>query len=185
MSSPERPDDDDKAIWDRLAALSNEPSDAHNERVQSAAEEAGAQIRARISNRRRAPSRRPWLALAASVAILAVGLFVLKPSFDRTDAVRSAGPAGLLPADRSSVAQFPASFQWPAQPAATTYRLVLRDATGTVIWNSPAGAETRAAVPEDVRARAQPAADYVWTVEVTGTDGSAELGPYWFRIEPK
>ncbi len=125
----------------------------------------------------------PWLALAASVAILAIGLFALKPAAERADAVRSASPAAVVPSDRSRVAEFPASFEWPAQPAATTYRLVLRDATGTVIWNSPAQAETRTPVPEGVRARAQSGADYVWTVEVGGTDGSAELGPYWFHVE--
>lgn len=124
------------------------------------------------------------VALAASVALVA-GVYVRygSPLADdgRLRSRDAVSAAAVVPANGATLAAAPAEFQWPVQPGADSYRVVLRNAAGTPIWRSEPVDINRARIDaglHDVAART-----YYWTVEVEGAGAAKELGPFWFQLQ--
>lgn len=125
------------------------------------------------------------LALAASLVVVTVAV-VLEYSNPLVDDGRVRGAsnidaAELLPQNGAALAELPAEFHWPAQAGAESYRVVVRDVSGTPIWRSVPVAANRAAI--DAGLREAKARTYYWTVEVEGIGGGRELGPFWFQLQ--
>jgi hypothetical protein len=124
------------------------------------------------------------LALAASVAVVAVGVVMRYANPPADDgAVRgntSVDAAATVPANGAMLDAPPREFQWPAQSGAESYRVILRDASGAPIWRSEPVELNRA--PIDAALRDQAARTYYWTVEVEGA-AVRELGPFWFELQ--
>jgi hypothetical protein len=138
---------------------------------------------------------RPPLALAAAVVLAAIGAYWLwppqpgispLPAPDGPSLTRgSQTPAASLlvqPPDGARLGSAPPELVWPAQPAASAYRVSLLDARLQVVWRSPSLEGPRARLPEDVRSRLAAGQDYYWSVEPLGS--GRRLGPFAFRLEP-
>jgi hypothetical protein len=125
------------------------------------------------------------LAMAASLAAVTVVavLEYSKPLVDdgRVRSASNVAAAALLPQNGATLAELPAEFHWPAQSGAESYRVVVRDVSGTPIWRSVPVEANRAAI--DAGLREAKARTYYWTVEVEGIGGGRELGPFWFQLQ--
>jgi hypothetical protein len=112
----------------------------------------------------------------AAIAAAALVVLVLQPTrqtqpLDRVtrDAPAAAPLAAYEPAE--TVPQQPPRFVWAAARGATTYRISITEADGTTVWSTTVS-DTTAALPASVIL--QPHVKYVWFVDATLPDGSAQ-----------
>jgi hypothetical protein len=118
-------------------------------------------------------SSRWRVATAAAAVVVGAGLSLLLWQSDRiarpgSSAVRGAAPApaALEPADGAMLPAAPTKLAWPADEAATAYKVALLDSESTPIWNSPRLHEPRLELPDEVRARLGPGRLYYWRVTI-------------------
>ena len=141
--------------------------------------------------RRSLTRRSPWV-IAAPVAAAAVLVFVLlgrpsPPAAGTGPVVRDGGePAPVIavvaPAAATTVAGESLSFVWRPVPSAMSYRIVLSDSSGGLIW-SGASSDTSARPPAAVVLT--PGGLYYWYVDALLADGrSVTSGAREFRATP-
>jgi len=138
---------------------------------------------AQTAARRRARPRVAWPAwLVGAVAALALAVIGIELLL-QAPVERIRGEAiPVTPATEARLSDPPRVFEWPAQPGARAYRLVLRDAAAEPLWHGAWQPETRAELPPEALERLRAGATYLWTVEIE--DGARrELGPFWFLLE--
>lgn len=87
------------------------------------------------------------------------------------------------PAAGAELDASPALFRWPARDGATGYVVVLRDMSGTLIWRSRKVVSTEVTPPSTLAIQVSTGRSYLWSVEVSGTTGDSELGPWSFRLK--
>lgn len=158
----------------------------------------------RPSSRRRSP--RPWLrpALAACVAVAALGVvgsLWLAPGVSPwvlSSRVPGTGPPALPDAPSDDVrrrgvvetldpygplAAPPQSFRWRPDPRAARYRLEISDVAGDRLWQGET-AGTDLPLPKELEGRLLPLAAYYWRVEALDDAGRTVAGsePVRFRI---
>jgi hypothetical protein len=163
----------------------------HDEIVVSAAREL-ARIHRRVDQpvgstggRLRRWRRAVPVSLAAGVAAMVIALYPRTQQHREDDALRSveANIEQLVsPLGTATLPAPPTNFRWPKQEGATSYRVVLRNASADVIWRSAAVADTQVALDDPVRATLQPQT-YYWTIEVTSVGAARKLGPFWFQLK--
>lgn len=129
-----------------------------------------------------------WLPAAAGAALLIIAALTFIPRF------RSESPAFVPPTDdtlrggaveivapRGTLAAAPAVLEWKAGPVGLDYTVTLR---GPGLDWSGRTAESKLAVPEDVRQSIQTGADYTWQVKAFAEWGglTANSAPVVFRV---
>ena len=77
--------------------------------------------------------------------------------------------------------QPPKTLRWPRQTGAWSYRPILHDASGEVVWQGPWDAANRCELPTAVIEKLD-AGRWFWTVEVEGEVERPRLGPWVFEI---
>jgi len=170
-------DKDEKELRDALRASDAMTSAEHDDAILAAAREAAAEHARRRARRARLV---PALA-AAALAVVAIGLVTFTQLRPMDDTVRGDDAGLVVPPSGARLDSAPDELAWPAQPGATAYRVVLRDASAVVLWRGPESAANRLTLPTDGRRALDRAGTYLWTVEVDG-GARGELGPYWFEI---
>lgn len=172
------PDGFEYEVRSVLRAETLRTSEAHDAAVLAKARELCVPPRARRM-RYAAP-----FALAASLALV-TGVYVKYGSPIADDGrVRSSDvvdPASIVPANGASLVSPPVEFHWPEQAGAESYRVVLRNASGTPIWRSEPVELNHADI--DAALQDESARTYYWTVEVEGNGTARELGPFWFQLQ--
>ncbi len=130
-----------------------------------------------------------WLAAAAALAVLGIGILFAVRARPAGDAVRggrdAASAAGVSPAAGSTLAAPPETLRWLGQKGAETYRVKLFDQSGRAIWESGFLTSPSANVPAAARASLQAGKSYFWTVEVFQAAETLRLGPYSFSLLPR
>jgi hypothetical protein len=128
---------------------------------------------------------RPALALAASLAAVALGLGVWlvigwSPAGEgpEGESLRGAEAEGFTPS--GALTAPPAEFHFPAADAGPR-RVLVFDAEGTYRWTSEPATGGRVGFPETERQKLRPGVDYSWTV----LDGGAAEPTISFRVEPR
>ena len=130
---------------------------------------------------------RTWLALAASLAVAAVGLSVwlaTRPVAPDGEVVRGGTP---LPrqaaawAPNGTLAEAPREFQFPPAPNGQAQQVMVFDAERRYQWTSPLASEGRVSFPEAERAQLQPGTTYFWTVLGGGQEAAARS----FEVAPR
>ncbi len=137
----------------------------------------------------RRSARAGWLAAAAAMAVLGIGVLFAVRSRPAIDTVRG-GPdagraAGVSPAAGSTLAGPPEVLRWPAQKGAESYRVKLFDRSGRAIWDSGPLTSPPARVPAAARAALRAGESYFWSVEVARSAETLRLGPYAFALRPR
>lgn len=162
-----------------LGAKGESPSAAHDAAILAAAYEACGEN----ALRRRAARRHWWMpiSVAAAVGVVAVGLWsAIDRGSTSDDTLRGAANGEVLPANGATLERAPVRFDWQEQPGAATYRVTLRAADASVIWQSESTAQSQAVIPAQLQiARG---ARYLWSVEYGGPATAGSIGPYSFRI---
>jgi len=118
---------------------------------------------------RRAPSRRPAFALAATLAACLLGFALLQPT--RTAAppaagserTRGSGEVAGLWSPMGRLEEPPAELVFPA-PDGEPRRVTVFDAAGTYRWTSEPATGGRIALPVAERQRLRPGVEYFWTI---------------------
>jgi hypothetical protein len=136
----------------------------------------------------RSPTLRNWryvpaVALAAGLAVLTLGIY-LTSSRDDHDIVRSQSSMAaesVSPAVGLSLKAPPGEFRWPVQAGARSYGVVVRDASGIIIWRSEA-LKTNHVLLDHAFAAGLTPHTYYWSVDVEREEAKLELGPFWFRL---
>jgi hypothetical protein len=179
----------DRDLRDLIGSSDVRTSRTHDETVLAAAREV-ARSRRRVEVESRDVRTRPWrraipVSLAAGLAVLVFALYPRMQQHSEDDTLRSV-EAGLeqfvTPAEAATLHAPPVEFRWPKQAGATSYRVVLRNASADVIWRSAAVPDPEVKIDDTVRSTLQPQT-YYWTVEVEGTETARRLGPFWFRLQ--
>ena len=175
---------DDARLRQALAEMNSDTSALHDDavlaRARAVASEIAADAAAPEAKARRSLDWTRPLGLAAAVAIAVVGLSWILPGTHRdSEQLRGAdSAAAVFPEPGVVLEHAPAELRWAAQPGAREYRVTLRDATATVVWESAGTANPRVDLGSELR----PGGTYFWTVSVDGTAAAGELGPFMFRI---
>lgn len=135
------------------------------------------------------PSARSWAAwfrpayglAAAAVLVLSIVWLTTPRGDDGDTAVRSAELLALSPAGSTNVVEF----KWESPLMAAKYRVVLRDAGGSLVYSGETAASPLI-VAAAVRSQWATMADYTWTVRALDAAGEmiAESKPQAFRYQP-
>ncbi len=116
------------------------------------------------------PRRRRWYVPAGTVAAAAAAVFLVvwtgsvkvppgPPGFREPALTTSVAPVGIAPHGVTGTA---ARLVWTGVPHADRYRLILFDATGSVVWETQT-TQTSVLLPDSIRLL--PGASYLWKVE--------------------
>jgi hypothetical protein len=137
------------------------------------------------ASRPRASRLRPALSVAAALLLAVAGvLLVSRRGPGAAEALRGGSERSdeaITPRAGARLAEPPAELAWRAPAGAERQSTRLYDASGRRIWQGEPAAESRAAIPESIRASLADG-DYFWTVEVEGGSGTSRLGPFPFSI---
>ena len=134
------------------------------------------------------PRWAPWLVAAALFAALAGVLFQAISGVDvlSPQVLRSGGEAveeGYEPANGEPLAEVPQRLVWPGGASGEHYRVLLFDASATLLWTSDEVAAPSVELPADLRATLGPG-EYSWRV-VTRRTVEESHGPlHRFVLSP-
>lgn len=183
MTEREHREGDDAALLRELQRHQRTTSARHDEVVLEAARAAAA-LRRTGHPRARPVRLRLGISLAA-VLVAAAGLLWLVPLPDGPPGgapLLRGEAAAVSPSNGASLDRPPTAFEWPEQPGAATYRVVLLDAGARPIWRSEPSPENRLVLPEEVSRQLAGGGTYLWLIEA-GRDGrSREIGPFFFDV---
>jgi hypothetical protein len=173
------PDDEERRLRELVGDTARRTSAAHDDAVLAAAREVA-------RGRRRPGLYFGWFravagVTAAIVVVIGIATLIRQAPPVSNDLLRG-DDRGVSPANDERLQAVPTELAWPAQPGASAYVVVLRDAAATVLWTSMPLAESRIDLPAGARDAIQARGTYLWSVEVRGV-AARELGPYWFHIE--
>jgi hypothetical protein len=114
----------------------------------------------------------PWVAAALTAAAVLAFLVVARPApAPRAPAaavVRGSSLDAIAPAGETRP---PIAFRWSSPVDAASYRVVVADADGRIVYTGTAAAETLEA-PADLTPRLAPGATFSWHVEALDADGA-------------
>ena len=136
----------------------------------------------------RSSRARPWLlAAAAALALVAASLFLIRrgPGPSAPASVeRGAAESGdrVTPIAGARLDRPPEELAWPAQDGADAYRVRIFTMSGSLLWESPTGAEARVTLPSEPAAHLRSGESYFWVVEVLPSLDHRRLGPFRFSI---
>jgi hypothetical protein len=118
---------------------------------------------------------------AAVVLVLAVVWLTTPRDGGQNQAVRSTELRALSPAGTTNAAEF----RWESPFEAARYRVVIRDAGGTLVHRIDTAASSLA-IDASTRSQLATMVDYTWTVSALDAAGEviAESKPVSFRYQP-
>lgn len=178
--------DPDERIRSALEGETPKPGEQHDANIHRAMHEVGARLA------QSAPERKPRnfvpMGLAAGLLIIIGAATFMRLSVqgyrDSEEPARGGATQtdSLEPAAGAELAAPPAQFRWPAQAGATTYVVILRDGSGTLIWRSLPVTSPATTPPATLSMQIAAGRSYLWSVEISGQAGENEIGPWSFRL---
>lgn len=125
---------------------------------------------------RRVSRRRNWMLLAATLTVVAFGLYAVirEPAPDETFRGTESGTVVLF--EPIGEVPLPERLDWKLVPLASHYEVTIETTGGGTLWHEEVQAPP-VALPAEVVERMAPGETYFWRVEAVGEDGTRWNSP--------
>ena len=119
----------------------------------------------------RASRRRNWMLLAASLAVVVVGLYAVMREPAPDERLRGTEGGTVVLFEPIGEVPLPERLDWKIVPLASHYEVTIETTAGETLWNEEVEIPP-VTLPAEVVARMAPGETYFWRVEAVAADGT-------------
>ena len=125
---------------------------------------------------RRVSRRRNWMLLAASLVVVAVGLYVVMRNTAPDERLRGTEGGTVVLFEPIGEVPLPERLDWKIVPLASHYEVTIETTGGETLWREELEFPP-VTLPAEVVARMAPGETYFWQVVAVGEDGTRWSSP--------
>jgi hypothetical protein len=114
---------------------------------------------------------RNWMLLAASLAVVSVGLYAVMRESPPDETLRGIEGGTVVLFEPIGEVPFPERLDWKTVPLASHYEVTIETTAGETFWSEEVEVPP-VTLPAEVVARMAPGAAYFWRVEAVAADGT-------------
>ena len=121
--------------------------------------------------RGRTSPRRNWLLIAATLAVVAIGLYAVMRAPGPDETLRGTEGGSVVLFEPIGEVPLPERLDWKIVPMASHYEVTIETADAETLWSEEVEGPP-VMLPAEVVARMTPGATYFWRVEAVAADGT-------------